>query len=211
MSPHLLDYPVASSSSRPSDGRESGDTKTGRGSPWRAFDDDVPFTSLEQLRRDAAFAAGHSTSVLDVKAERIPVGKARETLDRERARIAALEEKLAILTHHCSTWGRETDRASNQVKAAEAMADMHPTGAEHHGRTLVAHYIKQHANLVEELEAMLAERERVFHLLTKATSSASILKERLTVASTSFASRKAISDSNRQRYFHSLFYYEWVG
>ena len=191
--------------------KDSGDTKK-LGSPPELFDDvstSLPFTSLEQLRREAAFAAGCSTSVVDAEAERVPVGEARKTLELERARVVALKEKLAILTHHCSTWGRETDRASIQVKAAAAMVEMHPSGAEHHGDELSAHYIKQHSRLMEELEVMLAERERVLELLTKATSTVAHLEERLAVAKTSFASRKAISDSNRQTYFHSLFYYEW--
>lgn len=195
----------------------AGDTKKSKGewpgSPTRIFDmsTSVPFTSLEQLRRNAAFAAGRSTSVLDVKTERIPIGEAREMLERERARVSALEEKLAILTHHCSTWGRETDRARNQVKAAAAMSELHPRGAEHHGRVFATHYNGQHAKYTEELEVLLAERELLLAMLKKATSTVENLEERLVVANTSFASKKAISDSNRQRYFHSLFYYDWNG
>lgn len=193
----------------------AGDTKKRKGewpgSPARIFDvpTRVPFTSLEQLRRNAAFAAGHSTSVLDVETERIPIGEARETLERERARVSALEEKLAILTHHCSTWGRETDRARIQVKAAAALSALHPRGAEHHGRVFATHYDRQHAKCSEELEMLLAEREHVLAMLKEATSIVESLEDRLAVANTSFASRKAVSDSNRQRYFHSLFYYDW--
>jgi hypothetical protein len=206
MRPHSSEYAVAP---RPREGEPA--TEAAFFVPAGSPPQKNPFTSVEEVRRDAAFAAGRSTSVLDVKAERIPVGEARETLVRERARVAALEEKLAILTHHCSTWGRETDRAGYQVKAAAAMAEMHPRGAEHHGRTFATHYIRQHAELTEELEAMFVERERVFAQLRKAISAVEHLKERLAVANTSFASRKAISDSNRQRYFHSLFYYDWKG
>jgi len=43
------------------------------------------------------------------------------TLEFERTRLAALEERLAVLTHQCATLGRETERAGIQVKAAEAM------------------------------------------------------------------------------------------
>ena len=107
------------------------------------------FASLEELRRDAAYAAGRSTSVVDADAERIPVGQARKRLGCEQARVAALEERLCILTHHLSTSGRETERANHQVKAAAALAGMHPRGSEHHGRTLAAYYVTQHAELTE--------------------------------------------------------------
>jgi hypothetical protein len=35
------------------------------------------------------------------------------------------------------------------VKAAAALAGMHPRGSEHHGRTLAAYYVTQHAELTE--------------------------------------------------------------
>lgn len=107
------------------------------------------FASLEEIRRDAAFAAGRSTSVFDVEADRLPVGEARKLLDWKQARVAALEERLSILTHHCSSWGRETHRSNNQVKAALAMAALHPHGTEHHGQTFAKHYIAQQAEIAQ--------------------------------------------------------------
>lgn len=181
------------------------------GSPLQEVSGTTAFTSLEELRRDAAFAAGRSTSVLDTEAERIPVGEARKTLDHEKARLAALEEKLAILNYHCSTWGREMERASNQVSAAATIAAMHPPSIDHQGRAIAEHYALQHVELTKEFEGMLEERERVCELLKKTVSTVAHLQQRLTVADTPFASRKAVSDSNRRRYFHSLFFYDWRG
>ena len=91
------------------------------------------------------------------------------------------------------------------------MADMHPRGNGYQGSggAFVACSVTRQQELAEELEEMLQERARVFAMLRKACSTVALLEDRLRVADDSSATRKAVSDRNRERYFHSLFYYDW--